>query len=261
MVIRDSRFAILVHVHLTSLHVTPGGERASYNRIGGRHLPDGSDPERRSMGIAARPEEPQNTLSKGNRRMREGIRIAEGALWTGALVLLTTGAVTAQGAPPKPVGTTKVAYRLISLDQYAGFVSAWNDTKRPVKLVLARNSADLTSVFQPAPVMGGRRPYAPDASLFANSDLLIVARVARDSRAARCFRLGSVTRSGNVITVAYRFVDPAPSAGSAQFKVAMAIAVPKDAAFEYRFVENGKQVGSLPELPEEQAPDLGPRPG
>jgi len=71
----------------------------------------------------------------------------------------------ARAADPAPSGTA-LPLRRDAADRYQNFIVNWDPTA-PVLCGVVRGPADYARVFHPAPVIGGRKPFAPPDESFA----------------------------------------------------------------------------------------------
>lgn len=128
-----------------------------------------------------------------------------------------------------------VPYRIVPIEAYAVFVNNWENDGQPFCAVV-RSLDDWDKVFSPAMSMGEQRPVRPDAALFDDESLLVVARVAPAAEGAvPVLSVVSLERVKNGCVLAYRFVEPAPASYSV--KHTLILAIPKGESGPFRFVE------------------------
>ena len=141
----------------------------------------------------------------------------------------------AWAADPAPSGTA-LPLRRDAADRYQNFIVNWDPTA-PVLCGVVRGPADYARVFHPAPVIGGRKPFAPPDESFAEETLLVVARVVPGG-VAHTLVIDTVEASGGDIVVHCRFQ---PGAGASTFTVKQAALawIPRVTAPRVRFLENG----------------------
>jgi hypothetical protein len=150
-------------------------------------------------------------------------------------------ALTLALAAASPALAAPVSFTEVSPDSYQSFVGNWTPATRPLCAMIS-SSADWNKVMHPAPVMGGGKPFSPDAGFWASQMLLLVARVVpADGEGA--FTSPAVDLAGAALTVSYAFTPPAPA--SSTIKAYLALAVPRSAATLVAFRENGRVVCSL----------------
>lgn len=138
-----------------------------------------------------------------------------------------------------------VSYRVIKNDEFQSFIKNWEDKKYPALYALIRTPAQWDAIFHPAPVMGGNRPFAPDAKLYENEQIIIVAHVipAPDPNLT-LFNIRQIFADNDVLFIYYRFNQPENTA-SYTVKSHLSVVIPKHNYKRIVFIESGKQLGIL----------------
>jgi hypothetical protein len=159
-----------------------------------------------------------------------------------ALVCPASGAADNTGTESKEQA---VAYKRMSVGDYQNFLKNWDEKKHAVLYALLQTPAQYDALFHPAPVMGNKRRFAPEAKLYAEEQILVVARVmAAPGNMDKVFEVERVTETNQELVLHYRFNEPRTNATSS-VKNYLAIRIPRRDYKRVVFVENGKQVGEL----------------
>ena len=138
-----------------------------------------------------------------------------------------------------------VTYRRMGIGDYQNFLQNWDETKQPVLYALIQTPAQYDALFHPAPVMGNKRPYSPEADVYTKEQILVVARVmVAPEDMGKVFEVESVSEQGQELTIRYRFNEPKTKA-TFSVKNYLALRIPKQDYRKVTFFENGKQVGEL----------------
>jgi len=138
-----------------------------------------------------------------------------------------------------------VTYKRMSVGDYQNFLKNWDDKKHVVLYALIQTSARYDALFHPAPVMGARRPFAPDAEVYAKEQILVVARVmVAPENMDKVFEVERITEKGQELALYYHFNEPKTKA-TFSVKNYLAVRIPKRDYKKVIFVENGKQIGEL----------------
>lgn len=171
--------------------------------------------------------------------------------WTPLLAwgwLLAVGMMAATGRaddlPPRAPapGATAVPHRRDDPARYQNFVVTW-DAGTEVLCAVVRTPADYARLFHPAPVIGGKKPFAPPDDAFDKELLLVVARVVGGDGGSELLIERVVDREG-ALEVHVRFK---PSAATSAFSIKQAALawIPPSQAGQVTFFENGKPVVTL----------------
>lgn len=145
-----------------------------------------------------------------------------------------------------------VPYQRMYSGDYRNFVGNWDEKKQPVLYAMIQAPAQYDALFHPAAIMpvrdtGKPRPFTPDASLYRNKQILVVARVMAaplNGQLDDAFEVERITAKDKELTFHYRFNKP--KAVSTFFvKNYLAVSIPRYNYEKAAFFENGKQVGEL----------------
>ena len=138
-----------------------------------------------------------------------------------------------------------LAYTRIDVGEYQSFLKNWDDKKHPVLCALIQTPAHYEALFHPAPVMGTKRPFAPDAALYINEQILLVARVMPASENMDgVFEVERISVVEQQLALHYRFNEPQTNA-TFLVKHYLAVRIPRHDYEKVIFVENGEKVGEL----------------
>jgi hypothetical protein len=138
-----------------------------------------------------------------------------------------------------------ISYHRIRVGDYQNFVVNWDEQKHPVLYAFIQTPTHYDALFHPAPTNFSLKSTAPDPSLFASEEILLVARVTPtvpDMNAV--FEVDKVSDNGRVLTLHYRFQKPTKQTSSF-VKDYLAVRIPKRTYDRVVFVENGQQIGEL----------------
>jgi len=164
------------------------------------------------------------------------------------LALVTVFACPPSKAADKADGALEerpVEYKRIGVGEYQNFLKNWDETKQPVCFALLQSPAQYGALFAPAPVMGKKRPFAPDKEVFAKEQILVVARViAMPENLDKVFEVDRLVEKGQTLEFVYRFNAPKTGA-SFSVKDFLAVRIPKRDYQKVVILENGKPVGEL----------------
>lgn len=193
---------------------------------------------------------PQVTASRRDRRGR--LNALFSALCTAAFVFATQGLATFGFAPPLlaaddgvSASGANVPFRRIGVDEFQNFVKNWDTASTPVLHALIDSAAHYDLVFNPAAVIGAKRPFAPDPAIYAKEMIVMIAREMRAPQdMAKPFQVETLRRSGDDLEFRYRYVDPQSDA-TFDVKNMLALVIPKHPYRQVVFIENGKEVGRL----------------
>lgn len=138
-----------------------------------------------------------------------------------------------------------LAHTRIEVGEYQNFLKNWDDKKHAVLCALIQTPAHYEALFHPAPVMGAKRPFAPDAALYINEQILLVARVMPASENMdRVFEVERISVVEQQLALHYRFNEPQTNA-TFLVKHYLAVRIPRHDYEKVIFVENGEKVGEL----------------
>ena len=146
--------------------------------------------------------------------------------------------VVAAFAAGNPAAAKSVKYSRLKPSDFAAFVMNWTPQTEP-RCAIMQSAADWSAVMHPAPVMGSRKPTAPQPGFWSGKAVLLVARVV-DATRGNVFVAVSLQRSGDTLDLSYTFAPPA--AASSTMKSYLAVAVRKPLPKEVHFVEGGQRI-------------------
>ena len=199
------------------------------------------------------------------------IRMQKDCLWRWLIAMLGLSVVSAAMAEDVSGRGSPVAYRVAAMGDYQIFVKNWDDLAHPVLCALIESSARWDDVFHPAPVMGGKRAFAPERKEYETSELLVIARVVAQSsggRSQEVWKVEKIVAVGEELEVRYRYDEPRRAAphrvkevlgvmpgddpsrrsfgtGSYRVKEVLGVWIPRHPYQKISFIENGKPVGVL----------------
>ena len=181
--------------------------------------------------------------------------------------LLVVGIVVATGRaddpPPRASspGSVLVTHRRDDPLRYQNFVGNW-DAGTDVLCAVVRNPADYARLFHPAPVIGGKKPFAPPDEAFQKEHLLVIARVVGGDGGST-FTIERVLEKDGGLEVHSRF-KPSGATSSFSIKQAALAWIPAREPGPVTFIENDETVATLgagkaswvvPELPDDPTED------
>ncbi len=138
-----------------------------------------------------------------------------------------------------------LAHTRIDVGEYQSFLKNWDDKKHAVLYALIQTPAHYEALFHPAPVMDVKRPFAPDAALYLNEQILVIARVMlAPENMDRVFEVERISAVEEQLTLHYRFNQPQTNA-TFLVKNYLALRIPRHDYEKVIFVENGEKVGEL----------------
>ena len=164
-----------------------------------------------------------------------------------AWILLATISFLSVPAHAETGQGKSIVGRLITPGDYGSFVKNWDDAKIPALYALIRTPQEWDDVFHPAPVMGQRKPFCPDPSVYEKQQIIIIAHVVAapaDDQQPEPLQIKEVTENDGVLTVHYQFAEPSKKA-SYTIKAHLGWLIPKQIYTQVVFVENGKRTTTL----------------
>jgi hypothetical protein len=133
----------------------------------------------------------------------------------------------------------------MGIGDYQNFLKNWDEKKHPVLYALIQTPAQYAAMFQPAPVIGAKRPFAPGRELYSKEQVLVVARViVAPENMDKVFAVERVTARDHVLALHYRFTEPKTTA-TFTVKNYLAVRIPRHDYQKVIFFENGNKVGEL----------------
>jgi hypothetical protein len=142
---------------------------------------------------------------------------------------------------------------------YQNFVVNW-DAGTEVLCAVVRTPADYARLFHPAPVIGGKKPFAPPDAAFEKEHLVVIARVVGGDGGSSLAIERVVEKEGSLV-VHGRF-KPSTAQSSFSIKQAALAWIPAREPGQMTFIENdttlatldaGKDAWVVPDLPEAAA--------
>jgi hypothetical protein len=164
------------------------------------------------------------------------------------LMLLALAGFTTCLAEEKKADSKEVAFEVIPEGTYRNFVGNWDEQKQSLLYALVRTAEEYGAVFHPAPVMGPRKPFAPEAALFGEKQILVLSRVVTDRKTDAVFAIEKISLSGKNLEVRFKFQGTSPDPNdqnTMRLKAAAQVTIPKGDYERVTFIENGKEAGVL----------------
>ena len=162
--------------------------------------------------------------------------------------LLVAGIVVATGRaddpPPRASspGGVLVTHRRDDPHRYQNFVGNW-DAGTDVLCAVVRSPADYARLFHPAPVIGGKKPFAPPDEAFQKEHLLVIARVVGGDGGGT-FTIERVLEKDGGLEVRCRF-KPSDATSSFSIKQVALAWIPAREPGPVAFIENDETVATL----------------
>ncbi len=141
-----------------------------------------------------------------------------------------------------PPGARKIPHRRDDPDRYQNFVVNW-DAGTDLLCAVVSTPADYARLFHPAPVIGGKKPFAPPDDAFTKEHLLVVARVVGGNGGSVLEIKRVVEKDGDLEI----HLDDRPSTAPATFTVKQAALawIPRRDAGQMTFVAKGEAIATL----------------
>jgi len=159
-----------------------------------------------------------------------------------ALVCAMSTAAANTGTEPK---ARDVKHKKMGISDYQNFLKNWDEMKDAALYAQIQTPAQYATLFHPAPLMGAKRPFAPEAALYDQEQILLVARVVpAPDNMNRVFEVERVIEMDRQVELHYKFNAPNTNA-TFSVKNYLAVRIPKHDYAKVVFVENGKQIGEL----------------
>lgn len=137
-----------------------------------------------------------------------------------------------------------IKYHVIDPHKFQSFVKNWDNNKKPVLFALIRNSDDWGEVFDPAPVMRSNRPFEPDAKLYDQEQIIMVARVTKSSGKGADYQVEGITAKDDELIFRYRFLE-SKEEPSYFIKAPLMVRIPSHDYKKIIFIENDVTIGTL----------------
>ncbi len=166
-----------------------------------------------------------------------------------AMIVIVTALVCPMSRAADNMGTKPeeraVTYKRMGIGDYRNFLKNWDEKKHAVLYALIQTPAQYDALFHPVPLMGAKRPFAPETALYTKEQILLVARVTvAPEDMDRVFEVERVTERDQQLALYYRFNEPKTNA-TFSVKNYLAVRTPRHDYKKVTFFENGKQVGEL----------------
>lgn len=141
-----------------------------------------------------------------------------------------------------PPGARKIPHRRDDPDRYQNFVVNW-DAGTDLLCAVVSTPADYARLFHPAPVIGGKKPFAPPDDAFTKEHLLVVARVVGGNGGSVLEIKRVVEKDGDLEI----HLDDRPSTAPATFTVKQAALawIPRRDAGQMTFFAKGEAIATL----------------
>ena len=174
-----------------------------------------------------------------------------------AMATMATGRLADPPPDTADAEPTLIPIRRDDPDRYQNFVINW-DAGTEVLCAVVRTPADYARLFHPAPVIGGKKPFAPPDAAFEKEHLLVIARVVGGDGGSSLVIERIVEKKGSLV-VHGRF-EPSTAQSSFSIKQAALAWIPVREPGPVTFIENGTTIATLdtgkdawvvPDLPEE----------
>lgn len=158
-----------------------------------------------------------------------------------ALSLQALGSMIAVRAA-EPAAATAIPLRRDDPDRYQNFVVNW-DAERELLCAVVSTPADYARLFHPAPVIGGKKPFAPPDDAFTKEQLLVIARVVGGDGGS-VLEIKRVVAKEGAIEV---HLDDRPATKPATFTVKQAALawIPRRDGGRVTFVAKGETIATL----------------
>ena len=137
---------------------------------------------------------------------------------------------------------TVVPIRRDDPDRYQNFVVNW-DAGTEVLCAVVRTPADYARLFHPAPVIGGKKPFAPPEAAFEKEHLIVIARVVGGDGGSSLAIERVVEKEGSLV-VHGRF-QPSTAQSSFSIKQAALAWMPAREPGQMTFLENDTTIVTL----------------
>jgi hypothetical protein len=138
-----------------------------------------------------------------------------------------------------------VTYQRMAIGDYQNFLRNWDEKKHAVLYALIQTPARYDALFHPAALMRDKRPFAPEAEIYAKEQILVVARVmVAPENMDKVFETERLTEKNQELVFHYRFNEPGAYA-TFSVKHYLAVRIPRHEYKKVLFFENGKRVGEL----------------
>lgn len=158
-----------------------------------------------------------------------------------ALSLQAAGSMIVVGAA-EPAASLAIPLRRDDPARYQNFVVNW-DAGTELLCAVVSTPADYASLFHPAPVIGGKKPFAPPDEAFTKEQLLVIARVVGGDGKSVLAIERVVDKEGS-LEVRCRF-KPSTAQSSFSIKQVALAWIPAREPGPVTFIENDATVATL----------------
>jgi len=174
-----------------------------------------------------------------------------------AMATMATGRLADPSPDTADAEPTLIPIRRDDPGRYQSFVVNW-DAGTEVLCAVVRTPADYARLFHPAPVFGGKKPFAPPEAAFEKEHLVVIARVVGGDGGSSLAIERVVEKEGS-LEVYGRF-QPSTAQSSFSIKQAALAWIAARKPEPVTFIENdtmiatldtGKDAWVVPDLPEE----------
>ena len=159
-----------------------------------------------------------------------------------AMATMATGRLADPPPDTADAEPTLIPIRRDDPDRYQNFVINW-DAGTEVLCAVVRTPADYARLFHPAPVIGGKKPFAPPDAAFEKEHLLVIARVVGGDGGSSLAIERIVEKKGSLV-VHGRF-EPSTAQSSFSIKQAALAWIPVRESGPVTFIENGTTIATL----------------
>ena len=159
-----------------------------------------------------------------------------------AIATMAAGRATDPSPDTADAEPTVVPIRRDDPNRYQNFVVNW-DAGTEVLCAIVRTPADYARLFHPAPVIGGKKPFAPPEAAFEKEHLLVIARVVGGDGGS-VLAIERVVEKEGSLEVHGRF-QPSTAKSSFSIKQAALAWIPARKPEPVTFIENDTMVATL----------------
>ena len=159
-----------------------------------------------------------------------------------AMATMATGRLADPPPDAADAEPTVVPIRRDDPAGYQNFVVNW-DAGTEVLCAIVRTPADYARLFHPAPVIGGKKPFAPPDAAFEKEHLVVIARVVGGDGGSSLAIERVVEKEGSLV-VHGRF-KPSTAQSSFSIKQAALAWIPAREPGQMTFLENDTTVATL----------------
>jgi hypothetical protein len=185
-------------------------------------------------------------MPQAHRTQRPSRRLVLAIATHAPLGWLAIATMAAGWADPPPdtadAAPTVIPIRRDDPARYQNFVVNW-DAGTELLCAVVSTPADYARLFHPAPVIGGKKPFAPPDTAFEKERLLVVARVVGGDGGS-VLAIERVVEKEGSLEVRCRF-NPSTAQSSFSIKQVALAWIPARESGPVTFIENGTTVATL----------------